>query len=536
MNERLPYDSKDASDEESAVQEGPATRYGRRAVMLGAAAAGVGIVAGLVAGAEPAGAANNGPVLLGETNTAVGTTLINTTSGNGLQATTSENGESGLLGSDLSSGGGYGVLGTSENGTGVQGEAATNGRSGVSGIDTSTGGGHGTYGRSEHGTGAYGENLANGQCGVYGNDLSPSGGKGVQGVTAIGVGVRGEASKHGIAVAGHVGAFNGLAGKFTNPHNSGGRDPFGGTAVRALASVGTYEQLRNDAGGLIVGHGAGEFAGENGIIAAASGETKGGVMPPSIPFGTAGVVGIGPNNEGYGVIGYGRSHDWAGVCGLGTAPSSDGVLGVVTGASGLCAGLYGWNVYDPTGYGVFGTATVGTAIGSVGHAEIVGKLSKSGGAFKIDHPLDPGRKFLYHSCVESPDMMNVYNGTVVLDDHGRATVDLPEFFEALNKDFRYQLTAIGSPAPELHVASEVADNTFAIAGGSSGQKVSWQVTGVRQDRWAEANRVLVEVDKPEEDQGRYLHPDLFEDGHGRALTAIAKMRDRAQRYREATQT
>ena len=133
--------------------------------------------------------------------------------------------------------------------------------------------------------------------------------------------------------------------------------------------------------------------------------------------------------------------------------------------------------------------------------EVTGKLSKAGGSFQIDHPLDPAHKYLYHSFVESPDMMNVYNGTVTLDGDGRATVDLPDWFETLNRDFRYQLTAIGAAAPDLHVAAEVADGKFAIAGGKPGLKVSWQVTGIRQDAWANANRIPVEADKPAHDQG-----------------------------------
>lgn len=74
-----------------------------------------------------------------------------------------------------------------------------------------------------------------------------------------------------------------------------------------------------------------------------------------------------------------------------------------------------------------------------------GRLTKAAGSFKIDHPLDPANKYLLHSFVESPDMMNIYNGEVALDGLGKATVELPAWFEALNQDFRYQLTAIGSP-------------------------------------------------------------------------------------------
>ncbi|MGV8040062.1 MAG: hypothetical protein AB2L07_08290 [Thermoanaerobaculaceae bacterium] len=139
---------------------------------------------------------------------------------------------------------------------------------------------------------------------------------------------------------------------------------------------------------------------------------------------------------------------------------------------------------------------------------IDGIIIKGGGSFKIDHPLDPENKYLYHSFVESPDMMNIYNGNVVLDERGEATVELPEWFEALNRDFRYQLTCIGGFAP-VYVAEEITGSRFRIAGGRAGLKVSWQVTGIRQDAFANANRIPVEEDKPDPDRGRYLHPEAF---------------------------
>jgi hypothetical protein len=88
-------------------------------------------------------------------------------------------------------------------------------------------------------------------------------------------------------------------------------------------------------------------------------------------------------------------------------------------------------------------------------------------------------------------------------------VDLPAYFEALNGDFRYQLTALGVAALSLHVADEIADNRFRIAGGAAGQRISWQVTGTRKDAYAQANRIVPEVDKPANERGKYLHPALF---------------------------
>jgi hypothetical protein len=106
-------------------------------------------------------------------------------------------------------------------------------------------------------------------------------------------------------------------------------------------------------------------------------------------------------------------------------------------------------------------------------------------------------------------MMNIYNGLVILDKHGKAVVQLPDYFQALNQDFRYQLTAIGTPGPKLYVASEISGNQFSIAGGKPGAKVSWQVTGIRHDAYADAHRIQVEEDKGKE-RGTYLHPELFQ--------------------------
>ena len=56
-------------------------------------------------------------------------------------------------------------------------------------------------------------------------------------------------------------------------------------------------------------------------------------------------------------------------------------------------------------------------------------------------------------------------------------MNLPDYFQAFNGDFRYQLTAIGAPGPNLYIAEEISGNRFKIAGGKAGSKVSWQVTG-----------------------------------------------------------
>jgi hypothetical protein len=135
-------------------------------------------------------------------------------------------------------------------------------------------------------------------------------------------------------------------------------------------------------------------------------------------------------------------------------------------------------------------------------------LTKGSGSFKIDHPLDPENKYLYHSLVESPDMKNIYDGVAVLDEYGEAWVELPEWFEGLNRDFRYQLTCIGGFA-QVYIAEEIYLNRFKIGGGIPGMKVSWQVTGIRQDPYANTFRVPVEEAKPENERGRFLYPEVY---------------------------
>ena len=139
---------------------------------------------------------------------------------------------------------------------------------------------------------------------------------------------------------------------------------------------------------------------------------------------------------------------------------------------------------------------------------IVGNLSKGSGSFKIDHPLDPANKYLYHSFVESPDMMNVYNGNVTTNKRGLAVVILPDYFEALNRGFRYQLMVIGQFAQAI-VQRKVSGNRFTIKTSKPGLEVSWQVTGIRHDAYADAHRIQVEEEKPAQERGKYLHPELF---------------------------
>jgi hypothetical protein len=194
--------------------------------------------------------------------------------------------------------------------------------------------------------------------------------------------------------------------------------------------------------------------------------------------------------------------------------------GAAAGTHGEAASSSGWGVYgynsgsgvgtygeSSSGYGVFGVSSTGYAGYFIGNVYVTGSLAKGGGGFLIDHPLDPANRFCEHSFVESPERKNVYDGVGTADANGELAVELPAYFEALNTDFRYQLTALGGAAPDLHVKDEIGGGRFAVAGAKPGQRVSWQITGVRKDAWALANPLVAERDKPAEERGLFLHPE-----------------------------
>jgi hypothetical protein len=137
-------------------------RYGRRAVLAGAAAAGAGAMASLAAGTGVAQAASN-PVELGETNSTSGTTEVISSSATGLQGQTSTQGASGVAGLDTAGiSGSHGVYGRSLNGTGVYGKLGTGAvppavseSAGVAGYDATGDVNIGVYGYSGTGYGVY---------------------------------------------------------------------------------------------------------------------------------------------------------------------------------------------------------------------------------------------------------------------------------------------------------------------------------------------------------------------------------------------
>ncbi|MBV8092340.1 MAG: hypothetical protein JO110_03720 [Acetobacteraceae bacterium] len=261
-----------------------------------------------------------------------------------------------------------------------------------------------------------------------------------------------------------------------------------------------------------------------------------GVVGSTEPSVTAtGVLGIG-NGEGDGVRGVAgpppehtsQVGPWAGVHGI-AGTLFDSFAGLFDGAVQINGDLFSGTVTsspssDPSSSpfaGVFngpvqiislpslvpssfdGEVDIHGLLRVEGDLNVTGTVTKGSGGFQIDHPLDPANKYLVHSFVESPDMKNVYDGVAVADSLGEVSVELPAYFDALNKDFRYQLTPIGGPAPNLHVKQELTRNRFLMAGAAPGQRVCWQITGTRKDAWALANPIVVEREKPKSEKEHF---------------------------------
>ncbi len=455
------------------------------------------------------GRSHSGPGVLGETQIKVeGNTTISSLpvgvmgfaqAGVGVEGVT-QNG-SGVAGASVKGTGVYGssveavgVRGTSGQSDGVQGAAVEGTASGIRGTHQTDGngvsglsqGGNGVYGQSDAQTQKFRESAGSGVFGhanpggygVYG--YSPSGPAGTVGYSDDGMGVFGQSTRS-----------NGVVG-----HGTIGVVGSGGTGVE--------------------GNGTGVGVNGSGSTGVAGTGTTTGVSGTGFTGVDGNGQSVGVNGEGplYGVMGTGAV---AGVCGKPQSSSAGafpaGVMGIgssdqtgVNGTSSDGRGVWGLST---NGSGVEGYSTTGHAGWFSGDVNINGHLTKSSGKFVIDHPLAPETMYLNHSLVESPEMKNIYDGVVVLDSKGEATIKLPRWFEALNGDLRYQLTAIGHAAPNLHIASEVNGGRFRIGGGAPKVKVCWQVTGVRQDAWAKHHPMKVEERKTGRERGKYRHPEVF---------------------------
>lgn len=381
-----------------------------------------------------------------------------------------------------------------------------NGNSALSVSNTATDG-HGIYG-SSHAS-------ANSSSGVAGSN--DGGGWGVSGASNGFAGVFG---------FGSAGTSNGVFGLVNSSAGSGvyGKNSAGGLGILGQAMgqdgsgvVGRYDGPTSTSGWGVFGYSPGGYAGvfgsggHNGVFGASSSSTD------------AGVYG---SNSGNGMGAFGYSVGGAGVLGMTPAAEQPAVAGV-NASSYANSGTLGGSVnlggnLQPTGVagdaGLYGIGVYGLATGAVqtqyagyfdGKVYVSTDLFVVGNKhFIIDHPLDPLNKYLLHTSVESNERMNIYNGNVVTDGNGKATVTLPDWFEALNKDFRYQLTVIGQFAQAI-ISTKVASNRFVIKTDKPNIEVSWQITGVRQDAYARAHPMQVEREKTGPEKGTYTHPELY---------------------------
>ena len=427
----------------------------------------------------------------------------------------------------------------------VEGDSNSSNTPGVKGTNSAASGGTGVFGTSNNGEGIHGETNSTKFAAVAGIELNPASpvtavfgqhngnGPGLFGTSQGGEGVHGEITNHSAA----VGAVNKGSGPAVFGISQGGEGVHGETNSATVAGV---SGINTGSAGL--GNPTGVFGkSQNGegvhgetssdTFAAVAGINNGPSSPNRNPSGV-----FGESQNGEGVHGQTTSRVFAAVAGLNLGGGTGaGVFGTSTGSG--AAGFF-TTAPGPAGPGSTGDAvfaitggpngaaihavapTEGTAGVFGGDVEINGgdldvtAVGGRGGAisavskhFRIDHPLDPENKYLIHASIESSERLNIYSGIAVLDSDGQAEVILPEWFEALNSDFRYQLTCIGGFAP-VYVATKISGHCFRIAGGDAGLEVSWQVTGCRQDRWAREHPMMVVVDKIVRDRpgskGEYL--------------------------------
>jgi hypothetical protein len=438
----------------------------------------------------------------------------------------------GVVGSSVSGSGvsafsdsGAGVLSVSNSGIGVSGESVQG--AGVSGKSTDGVGiiaesvsAVGVSGTSRLDNGVFGTTEHSGSSGVFGRNTASQDGNGVVGIAEGlgGIGVFGSAETRGVGVVGN-GATGVLAQGDARPGvQASSKQDHGVHGIAEREGFAGVYGVHHSKGDGVRGEGETGIRGEgnNGVLglATTSNMLGAGVRGENPVLGAAGVMGLAPN--GCGVVGLSGQVSAAGMM----VPLFSSRAGVV-GVSDQGPGVLGQGVGSHPGVFAFGTPAITTFgdigaignIGALGDVTVIGTLKATNKQFQIDHPLDPSNKYLNHASVESSEMKTIYDGVAVLDDQGQAVVELPAWFESLNTDFRYQLTPIGAPAPDLHIAEEVSTNRFKIAGGPARLKVCWQVTGVRHDSFARARPLAVETDKPVEERGYFLHPE--DHGHPR---------------------
>ena len=446
--------------------------------VVGVGDAWAGVVASSVTGSGVSAFSDSGAGVLSVSNTGAGV------SGQSVRATGVAGSSTDGAGVSGESTSGAGLTGTSVSDNGALCSSSAENRSGVFGRNTAEQGGTGVTGLAEGpgGVGVFGQGatrgvgvVGNGATGVHGAGQAGPGVRGTSGGDHGVVGVATRAETAGVAGIGQAGP--GVIGTgHGGPGVSGTSEVLGEPGVRG-------ENVHRGTG--VLGVSAGTSA-QLPAVAAVHGESAG--SAPGM---------IGRSATGNGVVGAGRGFPaWvAPNWGAGVFGASSGGPGVAALGTGTSAAVLAFGGVNSLG-----------SIAVAGDVDVVGELRAITKKFVIDHPLDPERRYLQHAAVESAELKTFYDGSVTLDDAGTARVELPDWFGELNGDVRYGLTAIGGPAPELHIAAEFDGTGFTVAGGPPGGRVCWQVTGVRRDPSARAHPLVVEEDKPEREVGRFVDP------------------------------
>ncbi len=384
---------------------------------------------------------------------------------------------------------------TNANGVGVIGwVTATTGVNSGGDFRTSSPTGRGVYGNAASASGinygGYFTSTSSGGTGAYGFAPSYGGyfqsdgttGKGIYGYASSATGntsgVIGEsASPTGKGVQGHVLTTTGINyGGFFQSFSVNGRGVYGSGGAATGANYGVYGQSASVSG-----------IGTLGWASSTTGTTYG-VVGESTSVGGRGVYGHALATSGATVGVYGTSHSSVG----------KGIFGEVIATTGTNYSVQGLQSASIDGWAVFASGDFGAS---------------GNKAFRIDHPFDPENKYLLHYTSESPFPQNFYSGNVSTDSKGYAWVELPDYFEAINANFKYQLTVIDTSDREefvwAKVVVEIQGNRFKIRSNKAGIKVSWRVESDRNDAYNQYRRPREVVEKQGIERGTYQHPEIY---------------------------
>lgn len=336
---------------------------------------------------------------------------------------------------------------------------------------------------------------ADSASGVYGHNDNPNT-FGVRGTSAGGTGV--------------LGYHNGLTG--TDPGVSAATSSTdNGAAALLAAAVGTGTEPTYAVYATSIAE-ADDATGVYGLVEATTANATIGVFGETMSTGTGiGVLGRAGSTTGgqtSGVVG--ESHS--------PTAGATGVVGVNKSTAGA-TGVFGVNgkvsFGEATSAGVRGDNETGDNAGVSfagwfqGNLNCTGILTKGTDQFKIDHPLDPANKYLYHTCPESPEALNIYSGNITTNANGEAVVKLPAYFEAININPRYQLTCVNQFANAI-VSQKIADNQFVIKTDKPNVEVSWVIYGERNDKFHQKFNNPIEQEKEPQNKGKYLHPLAYD--------------------------